>query len=214
MRGEGSSGRGYATPLRSIAASGVGPRGYRRRVPTRSCLVGDGCRGPVPSDAPIALCDAHLAIAGEWAGSAFGTTDVLPSPCRVCGSRLGVRWPTGWLCAVCEWRYGELPDEELPAPRVDVVYYLRFEDRIKIGTTVNPRQRFAAIWHHEVLAFEAGDRALERRRHAQFDAERFGRTEWFASSDALRAHVAVVAGGGDPWERYARWVSQAIALRG
>lgn len=182
-------------------------------MPNPECVAGDGCRGPVRPGAPIALCERHFAIAGEWATAEAGVTDALPSPCRLCGSRLGVRWPSAWLCAVCEWPHGDLPDDELPPPRVDVVYYLRFDERIKIGTTANPRQRFAAIWHDEVLAFERGDRALERARHAQFAAERFGRTEWFAASDALCAHTAVVAGGVDPWNRHARWVSEATALR-
>ncbi|PPG99701.1 ATPase, partial [Rathayibacter sp. AY1H3] len=29
----------------------------------------------------------------------------------------------------------------MPPPRVDVVYYIRFGERIKIGTSGNPRQR-------------------------------------------------------------------------
>lgn len=168
----------------------------------------------MPPEATIALCAGHLVVAAECAGAEFGITDVLPSPCRLCGARLGVKWPSGWLCAVCEWRHGELLDAELPPPRVDVVYYLRFADRIKIGTTVNPRQRFAAIRHDEVLAFERGDRRLEGRRHAQFAGERYGRTEWFAASDDLRAHVDALAGGVDPWDRFARWVSEAAAAHG
>jgi hypothetical protein len=153
-------------------------------------------------------------VAGEQAAEQFGATDLLPSPCVLCRSRLGVRWPSGWICAVCEWRYGEIPDDDLPSPRVDVVYYLRFGDRIKIGTSVNPRQRFAAIWHDEVLAFERGDRVLERRRHEQFASERFDRTEWFTASDDLLAHIDIVAGGVAPWDRFARWTSEAVALRG
>jgi len=38
-----------------------------------------------------------------------------------------------------------VPDPELVPPRVDIVYYLRFGDRVKIGTTASPRQRFAAL---------------------------------------------------------------------
>jgi hypothetical protein len=118
------------------------------------------------------------------------------------------------MCAVCEWRHGEVPDHELPPPRVDVVYYLRYADRVKIGTTANPRQRLAVIWHDDLLAFERGDRALERRRHEQFAAERYGGTEWFRASDRLLAHVdAVRAGDVEPWDRYARWVSEAMAAQ-
>jgi hypothetical protein len=180
-----------------------------------SCLIdGAACRGTVPDDAPLPLCELHLAVAAEWAQRSNGATDLLPSPCRLCGSSLGVRYPSGWLCGVCEWRVGDVVDDELPPPRVDVVYYLRYGDRVKIGTTANPRQRFAAIWHDQLLAFELGDRRLEQRRHAEFTADRLG-GEWFRLSDPLRDHIASVAAGvGEPWDAHARWVSSAIARRG
>ncbi|MFD0791344.1 GIY-YIG nuclease family protein [Microbacterium insulae] len=177
--------------------------------------MASGCRGPVPADAPIPLCEWHLAVASDWEQRRNGVTDALPSPCALCGSRLGVRHGSAWLCAVCEWRYGEVVDAELPPPRVDVVYYLRYDDRIKIGTTANPRQRLAAIWHDELLAFERGDRAVERRRHVQFADDRFGGTEWFRRSPALEAHVGSLAAGvDDPWLLHARWVSEAVARSG
>jgi hypothetical protein len=118
------------------------------------------------------------------------------------------------MCTICEWRHGEIVDDELPAPRVDVVYYLRFADRVKTATTANPRQRFAAIWHDDLLALERGDRTLERRRHGEFAAERFGTTEWFDYSDRLSAHIDAVRGASEPWDSYLRWVSEAVALRG
>ncbi|GAA3207981.1 GIY-YIG nuclease family protein [Microbacterium terregens] len=182
-------------------------------MPT-SCAI-DGCRDAVPREAPVELCERHLNAAAEWSGREFGAPDLLPGPCRLCGSRLGVRYPSGWLCAVCEWVHGELIDTELPPPRVDVVYYLRFGDRVKIGTSANPRQRLAAIWHDDLLGFERGDRRLERRRHEQFSDERFDRTEWFRLTDRLGAHVDTVRRGiDDPWDLYARWLSEAVALRG
>ncbi len=181
----------------------------------RACRAEDGCREEVPADSPLALCARHLARAAEWAQREYGVTDLLPSPCRACGSRLGLHFPSGWLCAVCEWRVGDVVDGDLPAPRVDVVYYLRYRDRVKIGTSSSPRRRLAALWHDDLLALERGDRRLERRRHEQFAAERLDRTEWFAISDRLLAHIEVVrAGGEEPWDRYARWVSEAVALRG
>jgi len=172
------------------------------------------CGASVSPDAPLALCARHLLVAHDWVVRDYGVTDALPSPCLACGSRLGVRYESGWLCALCEWRHGEVPDGELAPPRVDVVYYLRFDDRIKIGTSGNPRQRLAALRHDELLALEPGDRRLEQRRHEQFAAERFDRTEWFRASPRLLDHVAVLSRGvEDPWDRYALWRSQAIALR-
>jgi hypothetical protein len=179
------------------------------------CLVGRGCAGGVDPASPVALCELHLALAADWAARDSGVTDVLPDACRACGSRVGVRYPSGWVCALCEWRVGDRPDDGLAPPRVDVVYYLRHGDRVKIGTTGNPRQRFAAIWHEQLLAFERGDRRLEQRRHAQFAGDRFEGSEWFRMSRPLRAHIAVVARGvDDPWDLYARWRSEALALRG
>lgn len=169
----------------------------------------------MPRDAPVALCEGHLAAVSEWADAEHGVPDLLPSPCLVCGSRLGVRYPSGWLCATCEWRQGDVPDAELPPPRVDVVYYVRFGDRVKIGTSSNPRQRLAAIWHDELLAFERGGRALEQRRHIEFAHERFPRTEWFRLSDDIARHIATLAEGvEDPWQLHARWMSEALAVRG
>ena len=169
----------------------------------------------MPGDAPFPLCERHLAAAADWGAAHDGSTDVLPSPCGLCGSRLGVRYPSGWLCAVCEWRHCEIPDADLPPPRVDVVYYLRYADRVKIGTSANPRQRFGAIWHDELLAFERGGRTLEQRRHVQFAADRYAGTEWFRRSEALTAHIEVLAAGvDDPWQLHARWLSEALAAQG
>ncbi len=179
----------------------------------QGCAI-DGCGARVAPESPVALCEGHLVVAADWQARESGLVDVLPSPCAACGSRLGARYPSGWLCAVCEWRHGEQPDRDLAPPRVDVVYYLRHGDRVKIGTTANPRQRVAAIWHEEVLAFERGDRQLERRRHDQFASARFTGSEWFRLTPAIAAHARVLAAGRDPWEVHARWLSEAAAAAG
>ena len=184
-----------------------------RTASTARCLVPD-CAGAPSPGAPLALCELHLAVAADWQLRSEGTADLLPSPCRACGSRVGVHYPSGWVCGACEWRVGEITDGELPPPRVDIVYYLRYADRVKIGTTANPRQRFARIWHDEVLAFERGGRRLEQRRHAEFAADRLG-GEWFRRSPQLTEHLALVSAGvEDPWDLHARWVSEATALQG
>jgi hypothetical protein len=171
------------------------------------------CRSPVVAEAELGLCERHLLAAYDWIARDVGVTDLLPSPCLACGSRLGTRYPSGWLCAVCEWRYGDVPDAELVPPRVDVVYYIRFRDRVKIGTSARPRQRLAQLKHDELLAFERGDRRVEQRRHAQFGQYRYGTTEWFVVNDELERHIALLA-HDDPWSSYALWVSQQIALSG
>ena len=178
------------------------------------CLAdGGACALPVAADAPLALCERHLALAADWVQRHDGVTDLLPDPCRLCGSRLGVRYPSGWICAVCEWVVGQTVDGELPPVRVDVVYYLRLGERVKIGTTANPRQRLAALPYDELLAFERGDRAVEQRRHTQFAEYRIARSEWFAVNGVLAAHIDVLrAGVDDPWSLYALWRSQRLAL--
>lgn len=178
---------------------------------TPNCAL---CERPTHSGAPLPLCLSHLLEAHDWVTSDAGALDALPAPCAFCGSRLGVRYPSAWLCAVCEWRVGETPPEDATVTRVDVVYYLRYRDRIKIGTTANPAQRFASLPHDEVLAFERGDRTLEQRRHARFAALRIPGTEWFETDDTLLEHVAALRDSGiDPWDLLARWRSEAAAVR-
>ena len=174
---------------------------------------GSPCAQPVGADTPLPLCTRHLLIAHDWVVRDAGATDVLPSPCLACGSRVGIRYPSGWVCAVCEWRIGEVPDDGLAPVRVDVVYYLRLGDRVKIGTSGNPRQRLGVLPHDEVLAFERGDRVVEQRRHREFATSRLGTSEWFAADPALVEHARRIAGATDPWSSYARWRSEALALR-
>lgn len=69
------------------------------------------------------------------------------------------------------------------------MYYIRFADRVKIGTTRNIKKRLAVIPHDEVLGLEPGGYELERARHRQFAALRVT-GEWFEYGDALREHVA------------------------
>ncbi|GAB3143563.1 GIY-YIG nuclease family protein [Marisediminicola antarctica] len=177
--------------------------------------TGGACSAPVAPGAPLNLCTQHLLAAHDWVAREVGVTDTLPSPCLACGSRLGVKYPSGWLCAICEWKVGEILDDESSGigARVDVVYYLRFRDRIKIGTSGNPRQRLAALRYDELLAFERGDRVLEQRRHAQFAAHRILRSEWFEVHDALVAHIRILRDGvEDPWSQHTLWLSQRLAL--
>ncbi|BDZ64298.1 GIY-YIG nuclease family protein [Agromyces mangrovi Wang et al. 2018] len=204
MGGEGEHG---------VGGAGVGERSS---VGCRAAdASGRACDRMAEPGAPVPLCTRHLLLAYDWVSRDVGVTDLLPGPCRACGGRVGVRYPSGWVCATCEWRAGDVPDGDAAPPRVEVVYYLRFDDRVKIGTTANPRGRFQALPYDEVLAFERGGRALEQRRHGEFAAHRIPGTEWFEQHAELDAHVAALrAGVDDPWDVYARWVSAALALRG
>lgn len=132
----------------------------------------------------------------------------MPGPCLLCGSIKGLRQADGWHCGICGWRVGDVPDPELPRPRVDVVYYIRYDDRVKIGTSADPRQRLRALWHQELLAFERGGRELERQRHNQFAELREG-GEWFRADPLLLRHALSIRAGVDPWHAYARWIAEA-----
>lgn len=138
------------------------------------------------------------------------TSLALPGPCPLCGGMLARRTSAGALaCVLCGWRYGDAPDDDLPLPRIDVVYYLRYDRRVKIGTSRRPRQRLASIRHDELLAFERGDRSLEQARHRQFAELREG-GEWFTLASPLDAHIAGLRAGGEAWQQYARWLSSEL----
>jgi hypothetical protein len=147
--------------------------------------------------------------AGTGNVAAMPSSTVLPGPCNLCGHRQGRRAADGWVCASCGWRFGDTPDDGLPLPRIDVVYYLRYDRRVKIGTSRRPRQRLSRIRHDELLAFERGDRSVEQQRHRDFAEAREG-GEWFTLTPALAAHVARLRTQGDPWALYARWLSEAL----
>ena len=133
----------------------------------------------------------------------------MPGPCVLCGATRGERRAGRWSCAVCGWRVGDVPDADLPLPRIDVVYYIRYADRIKIGTSSQPRRRLGAIWHDELLAFERGGRAVEQERHRRFAHLREG-GEWFRADDELLEHVRSISAEASPWDAYARWLSEAL----
>lgn len=81
-----------------------------------------------------------------------------------------------------------------------VVYYIRWADRIKIGTTTNLAQRLRGLYHDELLAVEPGGYELEARRHDQFhDALILGQREWFtATPDLVALTRELRAQHGDP----------------
>ena len=95
------------------------------------------------------------------------------------------------FCDMCD----RIVERMAEAQKAEVVYYLRFGDRVKIGTTTNLQQRLIAIPHDEVLATEPGGPYVERQRHQQFKhlQVRGGRyREWFAITPELVDHIASV----------------------
>ena len=69
-----------------------------------------------------------------------------------------------------------------------VVYYLRFDRLVKIGTTGNIHQRMTQIQNEGLLAVEYGSVTLERERHRQFTSSHYT-GEWFTLDEALGAHI-------------------------
>lgn len=70
----------------------------------------------------------------------------------------------------------------------EVVYYMRFANLIKIGTSARFIQRFFALRPDEVLAIEPGSYELERKRHRQF-ARFHSHNEMFFPGPPLMEHV-------------------------
>lgn len=69
-----------------------------------------------------------------------------------------------------------------------VVYYIRFGNRVKIGTTTNLRSRLKQLPHDEVLAVEPGGHAVEQVRHKQFATKRVN-GEWFELDSGMSAYI-------------------------
>lgn len=84
-----------------------------------------------------------------------------------------------------------IKEEEQIAARAaakDLVYYIRFGDRIKIGTTKNLKQRMSELPWEEILLVEPGDRSVEQLRHAHFQNMRV-LGEWFEYTPILKDHI-------------------------
>ncbi len=137
-------------------------------------LDGRDCDLVVEPDAPVSMCQKHLREAYLY------VADKLES--RIAAVRAEGRERSAANKAAAELAASEASS---------VVYYLRFGDRIKIGTSRNLPARLDVVPHDAVLATEPGDHRLERRRHKEFAADRLYR-EWFAASERLVAHCAML----------------------
>lgn len=75
-----------------------------------------------------------------------------------------------------------------------VVYFIRFSDRIKIGTTSNMDRRLGELPIDEILGIFPGDRRTEQTLHRRFAAHRLkitglGQTEWFHDHPDIRDFI-------------------------
>ena len=81
---------------------------------------------------------------------------------------------------------------ESPAvPLAQWVYFIRVQDRVKIGTSVNPAKRAASLSLRvkDVYAVIEGGRVLEQHLHERFAEHRIDDTEWFAWVDDIAEFV-------------------------
>lgn len=101
--------------------------------------------------------------------------------------------------------------DQAPGYGPEIVYYVRRDRLVKIGTSAGIVKRMAALRPVEILAFEPGGRELEALRHKAFRRHR--RTgEWFDMAPELMAHIAEVRGcHGAPSLADPKWVGNATA---
>ena len=131
------------------------------------------CSGPVPPGAPVPLCVKHLQKAYLYVKDLVDAHEPEVS--------------------------GDPPGRQL-APTV--VYYIRFGDRIKIGTSGDVWTRVRQLPCDRLLAIEPGGFDVEHERHVQFKAFRLNaNSEWFRDCPEIRKHVnALRRQYGDPVE--------------
>lgn len=165
-------------------------------------LKADGrdCEVPVDPGSRFNICPRHYrAIYDHFrdvGAPSLTQSTRLHASCPACGVRAliaSVKNRTA-TCASCghdvgaidvvapQRRPGPLASEP---PEVSVVYYIRFGDRIKIGTTTNLQRRLTALPHDEVLFTEPGSYELEQQRHRQFNRHLIAGREWFEAHPDL-----------------------------
>ena len=147
--------------------------------------------------------------------------------CERCGARLTVEQARRSMKGRAqvaeqqmELRRAEVLEESRKVARVEaedlshggVVYYIRFCDAVKIGTSKNPASRLQSLPWSELLAMEPGSVAVERMRHLEFASDRL-EGEWFSVSDGLLEHARglVIANAGWLHKRFPRIVELPCA---
>lgn len=128
----------------------------------------------------------------------------VPTKARMCGEAMSGHMcphpvPQGAPVALCEhhlrlafaWvvKTDGLSIWRRKAYREQVIYFIRFSDRIKIGTSGSVDSRLAGLPHDEVLGVVRGDEDGERALHQRFAAHRIGNTEWFHDHPEIRDFI-------------------------
>lgn len=93
-----------------------------------------------------------------------------------------------------------LADEARQDNAAGIVYYIRFRDAVKIGTTTAPARRLSGLPWDELMAVEPGGRAVEQLRHAEWAEHRLN-GEWFEMTDALAEFIESVVVDNIRWIR-------------
>jgi hypothetical protein len=87
--------------------------------------------------------------------------------------------------------------------RSHVVYFIRFGDRIKIGTSQDFYTRLNSIPHDEILAVLPGDREVEQQLHRRFAEHRI-KGEWFTDCPDIRTFIDAAMRNQRTLQRHSR----------
>jgi hypothetical protein len=183
---------------------------------------GMDCQKAPGADTPSSMCDDHFAEVAH----AYHSPEQVAKPgwCEHCNSMAlwAFRYTGRGFCGNCgmsstpqaapqvltrDTGTSTPNDLSRPGAHPEIVYYIRFGDRIKIGTTSNLRQRMLSVYHDEILAVEQGGRPEEAARHRQFARLMVAsQREWFHLAPELVAHInALRQVNGPPKEATKRW---------
>jgi hypothetical protein len=151
-------------------------------VPTCTVQVdtdGTFCEAPSAADMPFPICPRHaLRLFNRLQQMAQDRAHAAPVAALLDNM---AAWPAS------------LP-QTFHAKHDDVIYYVRFGDIVKIGTTRNLRNRLNTYPPTAVLlAVEPGGLRLEAERHAQFAHLLAYRNEWFFAADELLEFAAFLS---------------------
>jgi hypothetical protein len=89
-----------------------------------------------------------------------------------------------------EVRAQYMRDQQALQPQTGIVYYVRFNDMVKIGHTVHTvQERMRGMPEYQLLAVEPGDRQHEATRLRQFNHLLARGREWFTPDAGLWDHI-------------------------